>query len=79
MYYVYVLRNKVNNYRYIGHCENIPLRLKDHNYGKIKSTKSFKPWHLVYYEEFRTRAEAIARERFLKSGIGREWLDSQGI
>ncbi len=69
----------MNVYRYIGHCKNIPTRLKAHNYGKVKSTKAFKPWRLVYYEEFETRAEAIERERFLKSGIGRETLDSHGI
>jgi len=79
MYYVYVLRNQININRYIGHCQNIPPRLKDHNYGKVKSTTAFKPWHLVHYEEFKTRAEAITRERFLKSGIGREWLDDQGF
>jgi len=79
MYYVYVLRNQVNFNRYIGHCENIPARMNDHNYGKVKSTKAFKPWHMAHYEKINTRDEAIARERFLKTGIGREWLDSQGI
>ncbi len=79
MYYTYVLINQVNHYRYIGHCKYVPPRLKDHNYGKVKSTKSFKAWHLAHYEGFKTIVESIARERFLKSGIGREWLDSQGI
>ncbi len=77
MYYVYVLRNHNNFNRYIGHCKNIPDRLNDHNFGKVKSTKAFIPWHLVHHEEFNTRVEAITRERFLKSGIGREWLDYQ--
>ena len=53
--------------------------MNDHNYGKVKSTKAFKPWHMAHYEKINTRDEAIARERFLKTGIGREWLDSQGI
>jgi len=79
MYYVYVLRNQQNNNRYVGHSKNIQQRLKNHNYGKVKTTKAFKPWHLVHYEKFKTRTEAIARELFLKSGIGREWLNTQDI
>lgn len=35
------------------------------------------PWRLVYNEEFQTRLEALRRERFLKSGKGREFLNKQ--
>ena len=37
-------------------------------------TKGRGPWELIYWEEFKTRTEAIKREHFLKSGKGREFL-----
>ena len=76
MYTVYVLRSLKNNYRYIGQTNNIDKRLAEHNSGLSKSTKNIRPLVLDYSEEYATRSEAIKRERFLKSGKGREWLTS---
>ena len=49
-------------------------RIKEHNLGKMKSTKGYLPWVLVYKEKFDTRIEARIREKFLKSGQGRDYL-----
>ncbi len=49
-------------------------RIKEHNLGKTKSTKGYLPWVLVYQEVFNTRREARLREKFLKSGQGRDYL-----
>ena len=78
MYTVYVLRSLKNNYRYIGQTNNIDKRLAEHNSGLSKSTKNIRPLVLDYSEEYATRSEAMKRERFLKSGKGREWLVSIG-
>ena len=51
-------------------------RLLDHNNGKTKSTKPYRPWRLIYKEEQLSRIQARKREKFLKSGIGRELLDN---
>ncbi len=75
MYYVYVLRSLKNNYRYIGQTNNLEKRLEEHNLGMTKSIKFQLPFILEYTEEFKTRIEAIKREKFFKSGQGREWLD----
>ena len=32
------------------------------------------PWRLIYSEEQSTRGEAMEREKFLKSGQGRDWI-----
>ncbi|MBA4746149.1 MAG: GIY-YIG nuclease family protein [Muricauda sp.] len=77
MYYAYVLQSMVDGRLYKGHCENIESRLKDHNTGKTRSTKGYVPWKLVYFETFESREEAIERERYLKSGVGREFLKTQ--
>lgn len=60
-----------------GHCQDIENRLKEHNTGKTKSTKGYIPWQLVYFETFNSREEAIEREKFFKSGKGREFLRIQ--
>lgn len=48
-------------------------RLKTHNSGKVKSTKSYVPWELFYKETLNTRIEARKREKYLKSAAGRKW------
>jgi putative endonuclease len=50
-------------------------RLLQHNAGYTKSTKAYRPWVIVYTESFETLVEAVNREKYLKSGIGREFLD----
>jgi putative endonuclease len=62
---------------YKGYTENIERRLIEHNsVGEGKWTSARGPWKLVYTKEFETKKEAMAHERFLKSGKGREYLKS---
>ncbi len=72
----YILFSKKVNKFYVGSSkDNTPhSRLDCHNRGKTKSTKSGKPWILVYYESYATYAEAREKELFLKTGKGREWI-----
>ena len=75
-YYVYVLKSITHKTRYVGSTDNVDNRLKEHNQGRCKYTKGRMPWKLIYIEEFKTRAEVMKREKFLKSGQGRKYLDS---
>jgi putative endonuclease len=72
MYYVYVLYSEKFNRYYTGFTENIERRLTEHNTDKTKSTRSYKPWKLIFSEECKTRLEARNREKYYKSGVGRE-------
>ena len=74
MYFVYAIYSLVDNRIYVGFCKNVELRLKEHNSGKTKSTKGFVPWKLFYLEEAESKAEARYREKYFKSGIGKEKL-----
>ncbi|MCD2257666.1 GIY-YIG nuclease family protein [Psychroserpens luteolus] len=74
MYYVYVIRSEVDGRLYKGMTMRLDNRIKEHNFGKTKSTKGYLPWVLVYQEVFNTRREARLREKFLKSGQGRDYL-----
>lgn len=76
MYKVYVLRSLSGQGRYVGSSSDFEKRFLDHNSGKSRYTKNRGPWKTIYTEEYSSRGEAIRRERFLKSGKGREFLDS---
>ncbi|MEK9172945.1 MAG: GIY-YIG nuclease family protein [Patescibacteria group bacterium] len=74
MFYIYILRSLSHNTLYVGSSKYPRSRLEEHNRGKVRYTKGRMPWELVYKESFSSRAEAMKRERFLKSGQGRKWV-----
>jgi putative endonuclease len=77
-FWVYLLRSESTGRFYIGHTSDLQRRLREHNDPKMgwrRYTRRQKgPWRLRYSEEHVSRSEAMRRERFLKSGQGREWL-----
>jgi putative endonuclease len=75
MYYIYVIWSDKLRKRYVGSCQNIEKRLKQHNTCKTPFTSRGIPWILLYKEAFKTKSEALKRKKFLKSGVGRKWLD----
>lgn len=74
MYFIYVLRSMTTGRHYVGFTLDLVQRLGQHNSGITNSTKNRGPWELVHQEEFATRTEAMRRERYWKSGQGREEL-----
>ncbi len=76
-FFVYFLRSAKTGRRYVGSTEDVDERLRRHNAGHSKSTKGGVPWTLIHTEAFPTRAAAVEREMFLKTGVGRAWLDAQ--
>ncbi len=73
-YYVYVLVSYKDKSWYIGFTADLRKRLIAHARGEVISTKFKKPWKMVHYEYFVNQVDAKARERFLKSGYGRQQL-----
>ena len=73
--YVYVLRSKTDLGCYIGFSTNLRLRLKQHADGKSLATARRGPWKLISYEAYLEQADALGRERYLKSGAGRTRRD----
>ena len=69
-YYIYILLSLDKKHWYIGSSSNLVDRLSRHNKGFSKSTKPYRPWNIVYKEEYNTRSEAVKREMFLKSPKG---------
>jgi putative endonuclease len=76
MFYVYILQSLKDNNLYVGMTLDLENRIKRHNSGYGQSTKNRAPFELIYVEEVETREEARRREKFFKSGIGREIIKS---
>jgi putative endonuclease len=71
-FWVYIIQSEKGNWTYTGHTNDVDRRLNDHNRGKMSSTRPHRPLKLIYTEEFSSRSDAMIREKFLKSGKGRE-------
>ena len=78
-YFTYVLKSELTGSSYVGHTSNLEKRLVEHNNGKSLSTRSKRPWRLVYQEKYTTRSEAALRERYFKSLKGRLELKAKGV
>jgi putative endonuclease len=74
MFYAYVIKSRVADFVYKGHCENLEERMKQHNSGMTESIRPYVPFDLIYSEEFDLREEAIIREKYFKSAAGRRFL-----
>lgn len=76
-YTVYVIQSR-EGYRYTGYTEDLPRRLEEHNEHTLSVwTKRGSGWKVIYREEYSTASEAMSREKWLKSGVGREFLKAR--
>ena len=71
MYYTYILWSSKSKDFYFGYTDNLKIRFKEHNSGLVKSTKTYRPWKLVFYASFETKKLAEDFERYLKTGSGK--------
>jgi putative endonuclease len=78
MFTVYILYSPSYNKTYVGFTSNLEQRLLSHNkLGKKGWTIKFRPWNLIHTEVFDTKMEALFREKQLKAGKGRDWIQSE--
>ena len=73
-WFVYVLKSLRDGKLYIGISMDPERRLQEHNKGKTKSTKSRRPFKLIYREKCGTLEKARSLEKYYKTGFGREKL-----
>lgn len=65
-FYTYMVRCSDSSY-YVGHTDALDERIADHNAGRLSAyTRKRRPVKLVWFDEFPTREEALARERQLQ-------------
>ena len=76
IYFVYVIKSK-EGYVYKGMTDNLDRRLAEHNNRSLSFwTKRGTDWKLIYSEKFSKKSEALKREKWLKTGVGREFLNN---
>lgn len=75
-YYVYILFSIKDRGFYIGSTSDLRKRYGNHKRGEVKSTQNRRPLALIRYEYFINKKDALAREKYLKSGYGREQLSN---
>jgi len=75
-YFVYAIQSISDNRIYVGISENPEKRFLEHNRGWTKSTKTYRPWKLIFKKVCASRFEAREEEKRLKSGFGKEFLKS---
>jgi len=70
MCWLYVLRSEKDSRLYTGIASDLVRRLREHNQGKVKSTRARRPLVLAYSERFATKSEARTRELYFKTPEG---------
>ena len=75
-YFVYILQSKKNGSYYVGYTNDLNKRVAKHNLGGTASTRPYKPWKLVYFEEFSTKTEALKREKQIKKYKSRKYIEN---
>ena len=66
MHYLYLLKSVATEEIYIGSTNDLRKRFRLHNEGRCRSTKSKRPWKLIYYEAYGIEKLARLREKRLK-------------
>ena len=73
---VYVIQSEIDGRLYKGMTQDVSKRIRMHNMGKVRSTKAYRPWRLFFEEQCEDSLQARAREKFLKTSKGREFIES---
>lgn len=74
MVWVYAISSLNYNYIYVGMSINVNERFERHNKGRERTTKPYVPFKLIFVEGCENRVEARKREKYWKSGVGKEKL-----
>lgn len=74
MYYLYILLNEAGTRTYTGVSNNVAKRLTEHNEGRVKSARPYRPYRVIHMDAFLTLSDARKKERFYKSTTGRRRL-----
>ena len=75
VFYTYIIYSEKLNKYYVGHTEDISLRLERHNTGWSRFTSQAQDWVLKHFEQFPTKSEAIKRENSIKRMKSRKYIE----
>lgn len=75
--YTYILQSKKDGKWYTGATNDLRKRFRLHNDNKVVSTNNRGPFVLIYYEACISEGDAFAREKYLKSGMGKRYVKNR--
>ena len=74
-FHLYVLYSDSFDKIYVGFTSDLSARLKSHNELSTKGwTVKYRPWKLIYSEEYSNKRTAMKREKELKTALGRKFI-----
>ena len=73
--YVYILKSVKTEKYYIGCTFDYNKRLKEHNSGFSASTKSMRPWKIMFTQTYSTLSEARKIELWIKKQKSKEFVE----
>lgn len=76
-HYVYLLRGEKSGRWYTGLTKNLRKRFDQHNNGQSRYTKNKDSYEMIYCEACKNLSDAKAREKYLKSGMGKRYLKNR--
>ncbi len=72
---VYILFSEKYQKIYIGYTSSLIQRYYSHNFLSKKGyTTRYRPWIVLYVEFYNSKTEALKREKWFKSGVGRKYI-----
>lgn len=77
MFNIYVIQSTKTLKFYTGFTSDLRKRLNEHNQKLSTYTKGRGPFALIYYEACLNKLDAMAREKYLKSGFGKRYLKNR--
>jgi putative endonuclease len=77
MYYIYVIQSEKDELFYTGFTRDLQNRLEEQNTGKVVSTKNRRLFSLIYFEACLNEQDATAREKYLKTGMGKRYIKNR--
>ena len=77
MYYTYIIKSTKDGKMYTGCTNNLRKRVAEHNSNQVRSTEGRGPFQIFYYEACLEQGDAFAREKYLKSGMGKRYIKNR--
>ena len=73
-YYVYLIKSLRKNWFYVGFTSDVNKRMQEHSLGRVRSTKFYKPFDLVFVQVLENSSDARNFEKFIKIRFNKEAL-----
>jgi putative endonuclease len=75
-FYLYILESLADGSYYVGSTQDLPARIERHNQGRVKYTRTKRPWKIVYSEKHPDRSSAMKREYALKRRKSKAYIET---